>query len=368
MPFFEQSLFGNSVQTWTLAVAIAAGSMAVLVLARKLLVVRVGALARHTSTVLDDRVVELIAQIRWFSLAAVSLFLGSLVIRLTPAMETVMRKGVILMILLQALVWGSNLIKSWLDGTLRQRVSEGGTGAGSAAMIGLAARLVLWTVTLLLALDNLGFNITALVAGLGIGGIAIALAMQNILADIFASLSIMLDKPFEPGDFIVVDDHMGSIEHIGIKTTRIRSLSGEQIIFANGELLKSRIRNFKRMAERRVAFTISVTYDTTEELLRAIGPSVRAIIQRQAHTRLDRVHFKEYGDSALIYEAVYFVLSPDCNLYMDVQEAINFEILTAFRRLHIEFAFPTVTIVQPDENRTGDGAPMGQTEHQVAHR
>jgi small-conductance mechanosensitive channel len=196
----------------------------------------------------------------------------------------------------------------------------------------------------LLALDNMGVNITGLVAGLGIGGIAVALALQNILGDLFASLSIILDKPFVIGDFIVVDQLMGTVEHVGLKTTRIRSLSGEQVIFSNAGLLQSRIRNFKRMAERRVVFTVGVTYQTPYEKLARISALLREAVELQQGVRFDRAHFKEYGDFALVYEIVYFVTSPDYNKYMDIQQAINFEIYRRFQQEGLEFAYPTQTL------------------------
>ena len=171
-------------------------------------------------------------------------------------------------------------------------------------MLGFVGRIVLWSVVLLMILDNLGVNITALVASLGIGGIAVALAVQNILGDIFASLSIALDRPFAIGDFIVVGDVLGTVEYIGLKTTRIRSLSGEQIVFSNADLLKSRIRNYKRMTERRVVFGFGVVYQTPHDKLERIPAMVREVIEAQPKTRFDRAHFKEYGDSALAFEAV----------------------------------------------------------------
>ena len=206
------------------------------------------------------------------------------------------------------------------------------------------ARLVLWATILLLILDNLGVDITALVAGLGIGGVAIALAVQNILGDLFASLSIVLDKPFVLGDFVIVGDLMGSVENIGIKTTRVRSLSGEQLVFSNNDLLTSRIRNFGRMQERRVVFKLGVTYQTPAEKLEGIPGIIREAIEARDKTRFDRSHFASYGDFSLDFETVYYVLSADYNLYMDIQQAINLAIFRRFADEGIEFAYPTQTL------------------------
>ncbi len=346
MGFPEGTYLGNRLEDWFGLVVFAVIGTGILLLARRLLVRRFGEYARKTETLLDDLIVELIAQTRSYTLAAIALYLGVSILGLASTTRSVIEKAAIIFVLIQGIIWGYRIIDYWLRRTVGHGGAGANDGAGTATAISFFAKLVLWSSTLLLALDNLGFNVTTLVAGLGIGGIAVALAAQNILADLFASLSIILDKPFELGDFIVASDFLGSIEHVGIKTTRIRSLSGEQIVFSNAELLKCRIRNFKRMAERRIVFTIGVTYDTPIEKLQSVNTIIRSAIASQEHTRLDRVHFKEYGDSALIFETVYFVLDPDFNTYMDIQQAINFAILAAFRKQEIDFAFPTMTIVK----------------------
>ena len=196
----------------------------------------------------------------------------------------------------------------------------------------------------LVALDTAGIDITALVAGLGVGGIAVALAVQNILGDLFASLSIVLDKPFVIGDFIIVGDMMGTVEHIGMKTTRVRSLSGEQLVFSNTDLLSSRIRNYKRMQERRALFRFGVTYQTSRDLLARIPEVVREVIEGRDETRFDRAHFAGFGDSSLDFEVVYYMLVPDYNAYMDTQQAVNLELVGRFEEIGIDFAYPTRTV------------------------
>jgi small-conductance mechanosensitive channel len=216
--------------------------------------------------------------------------------------------------------------------------------------VGFIARLGVWMIILLIALDTLGVDITALVAGLGVGGIAVALAVQNVLGDLFASVSIILDKPFVVGDFIVLDDLRGTVEYVGLKTTRIRSLSGEQLVVSNSDLLQSRIRNFKRMTERRVTFETGVVYGTPTAKLRDIPDLTRAAVESQSNARFDRCHFKTFGASALIYETVYFMTVPDMDAYMDTQQAINLALYERFEALELEFAFPTQTIfVKTDE-------------------
>ena len=218
----------------------------------------------------------------------------------------------------------------------------GATAIGAMSFVG---RALVWTVVALLVLDNLGIDVTALITGLGIGGVAVALALQNVLSDLFASLSIVLDKPFVVGDFVVVGDVMGTVEHVGLKTTRLRSLSGEQLVISNSDLLSSRIRNFQRMSERRAVFQLGVTYETSPDKLRAVPGIVRAAIEGQPGTRFDRSHFKSYGAFSLDFETVYYVHTADYNRYMDVQEGINLELLSQFNAHGIEFAYPTSTVL-----------------------
>ena len=189
-----------------------------------------------------------------------------------------------------------------------------------------------------------GVEVGTLITSLGVGGIAVALAVQNILGDLFASISIVLDQPFIVGDFITVGEYMGTVEHIGLKSTRVRSLTGEQLIFSNSDLLDSRIRNYKRMANRRVSFTIGVTYQTPYEKLVEIPEIVQEIIEAQPQTSFDRVHFKAYGDSSLNFEVVYYMLTSDYDVFVDVQQAINLEIFRRFAEEGIEFAYPTQTV------------------------
>lgn len=206
------------------------------------------------------------------------------------------------------------------------------------------AIVVVWLIGLLFLLDNLGFNVSAVVAGLGIGGIAVALAAQELLGDLFAYFVILFDRPFELGDFLIFGDILGSVEHIGVKTTRLRSLSGEQIIVSNGDLTNSRVRNYKRMEERRVVFRVGVVYSTAIEKLETIPTMIREIVESEELARFDRAHFAAYGDWSLSFEVVFYVLSPDYAVYMDIQERINLGIYRRFQEQEIEFAFPTRTI------------------------
>jgi small-conductance mechanosensitive channel len=264
-------------------------------------------------------------------------------------------------LLWQSGVWLSAAAMGWLERKRRRSLTTDRALASSLGIIGLVVRMLIWSLVVLLTLDNLGVDITALVAGLGIGGIAVALAVQNILGDLFASLSITLDRPFVVGDFLIVGDFLGTVEYIGIKSTRLRSLSGEQIIMANADLLGSRVRNYGRMAERRVVFTLNVTYETPAEMLERIPSVIRQIVGAQPDTRFDRSHFASYGAHSLDFETVYYVLSADYNRHMDIQQAINLRIFREFERLRIEFAYPTQKLYLA---RT----PPGEGEHASSGR
>jgi len=244
-------------------------------------------------------------------------------------------------IIIQLGIWGSNLIAFWISNYRKEKLQEDAASVTTFIAISFLIKLALFTVLFLLILANFGIDITALIAGLGIGGIAIALALQNILGDLFASLSIAMDKPFVIGNFINVDTFFGTVEHIGLKTTRVKSISGEQIIFSNADLLSSRVRNFKKMEERRILFAFGVTYEIGSDKLKAIPSIVKEIIQSKEDVRFDRVHFKEFGDFSLNYEVVYYVLVPDYSVYMDIQQQINLELYERFEKVGIDFAYPT---------------------------
>ena len=205
-------------------------------------------------------------------------------------------------------------------------------------------KVIVWALAVVVFLDNLGFKISAVIAGLGIGGIAIALAAQAVLRDLFSYFSILFDRPFEIGDFIILDDYLGTIEHIGIKTTRIRSLGGEQVILSNTDLTSSRVRNYKRMGKRRVVFKLGVTYQTSLEQLKIMPGIIEKVIKDVKDTTFDRAHFFSYGDFSLVFEVVYYVMSRDYNIYMDIQQEINFDIKKEFDARDIVFAYPTQTL------------------------
>jgi len=344
MNLLGQTYYGNTVLDWLTALGVVVATVLLLYLAKRIILVRLTAWSKKTETRLDDFAVDILAGTRFLFLLIIAFYFGSQYLELPPKPARFITHFAVIAMLVQAALWGNRGIALWLGDYLKRHKDTDAASATTVSVLGFIARVALWAVLLLMILDNLGFNITTLVASLGIGGIAVALAVQNILGDIFASLSIAMDKPFVIGDFIIVGDQLGTVEYIGLKTTRIRSLSGEQIVFSNNDLLNSRIRNFKRMYERRVLFGFGVVYQTSHEQLKKIPVMVREIIESLENTRFDRAHFKEYGDSSLDFEVVYYVRSPDYNVYMDIHQAV---LLALFRRLHergIEFAYPTRTL------------------------
>lgn len=343
--FFDFVLYDNPVWRWLVALGVALVTLLVLKLVRDRVAERVARLAARTPSDVDDFVVELLRRRTGvITLLAVAIWAGALALDLPVVVSERIRQITTVVLILQAAWWANYAIGFFLSRVFQGRAGEDPEVAAAFAAAQLLSRVGLWALAALVVLTQLGMDITALVAGLGIAGIAVGLAMQNVLGDLFASLSIVLDKPFVVGDFIVVDNFMGTVEHVGIKTTRVRGLTGEEIVFSNTDLLNSRVRNMKRMSERRVQFQLGVTYDTPYEKLQRIPGMVREIIERHDKVRFDRGHFKQFGDFALIFEFVYFVTDPDYLLYMDIQQSINLEIYRRFAEEGIHFAFPTQTV------------------------
>jgi len=344
----ETTFWGNTVGRWATAVGIAIVVYAALWLLVRVGVRRLSTLSARTKTEIDDLVAELLVKTRTSVLLVVAVYAGTLSLSLPPRLQSAFRHAAFIAAALQIGIWLSAALLMTLERYRKKVISEDPGSATGLNAIGYIGRVIIWVIVLLLVADNIGVDVTALVASLGVGGIAVALAMQSILGDIFASLSIIFDKPFLIGDFLRVGDYTGSVENIGIKTTRLRSSSGEQLVFSNSDLLGSRIQNYGRMYERRAAFTVGVTYDTPREQLARIPAMLRESIEAEEGVRFDRAHFKEYGAYSLNVEAVYWVLSPEYARYMDIQERINLEIHRRFEEEGIEFAFPTqVVYVNP---------------------
>jgi len=340
----SNEIFGNEVRTWLIALGATVGTMVVLRVLVQVVIVRIAKLTSKTGILADDLIINALRKTKLAYLFTVSVYAGSLALELPERVMEVLWQVTIVATLLQVGIWLSDMLMSWLQHYREERIEEDAANVMTMNALGILGRIVLWSTVVLVALDNLGVDVTALVAGLGIGGVAVALALQSILGDLFASLSIVLDKPFVLGDFVIVGDLLGSVENIGIKTTRVRSLSGEQLVFGNGDLLSSRIRNFGRMYRRRVVFKVGVVYQTPVEKLEKIPTIIRGTVEALENATFDRSHFFSFGDFSLDFETVYYVESPDYNTYMDIQQAINLQVFRRFADEAIEFAYPTQTL------------------------
>ena len=344
MEFLNTAFLDNSIREWALALIAGTAAAVALRVVVRAVVSRLAALAKSTDTDWDDLVTSALAKTKGWFLLLIAVLVGAQILTLSDRVRGIINDVVTIAFLIQAGIWLSTLLTSWLQVYRKKELTEDPATVTTVSALGFVGKIILWAVVVLLALDNLGVNITALVAGLSIGGVAVAFALQNILGDLFSSLSIVLDKPFVLGDFLKVDEQVGNVEHIGLKTTRVRALSGEQLVFSNSDLLGSRIQNFGRMFERRIAFTIGVTYQTTQEQLAAIPGLLKAAVEAEEHTRFDRAHWTAYGAFSLDFECVYYVTKPDFVSYRDAQQAINHYLFEQFAKRGIEFAYPTQTI------------------------
>lgn len=297
--------------------------------------------AERTETRIDDIIIGVINHTTQFFLVMTSLFIGLQFYPLTPKYDNWANKIYFVVFMWQFAIWGNHFIEKWLDRAVSRKIKRDPSAATSISLVKFISKALFLTFISLFTLHNLGIQITAMLAGLGVGGIAVALAVQNILGDLFSSLSIVLDKPFVVGDFIVLNDWQGTVEKIGLKTTRLRSLSGEQIIASNSDLLSSRIRNYKRMHERRVILNFTLSHETTKENILLAVHIVKESIERNPKLRFDRCHFTKITPTAFELEAVYWVTLPDHALHMDLQQKILIEILTSFRTSGIDMAYPT---------------------------
>ena len=349
--FLQRTYFDNSVKDYFIALAIFLVSLLVIRLLKAILIKRLQMWAKGTKNTLDDLIMHTVSRFGIPALNFVALYFAIFSLNLSPKVERVLEVATASVVAFFLIRLVASLIRYFLEDYVRKQ-EHGEEKVNQVQGIVLIITIVVWSLGLLFLFSNLGYDVTAIIAGLGVGGIAVALAAQNIISDLFNYLVIFFDKPFEVGDFIIVDEKLGTVDHIGIKTTRLKSLSGEQLVFSNSDLTNSRIHNYKRMQTRRIVFTFRITYQTDMEKLREIPEIVRGIIKNEERTTVDRVHLSSFDESCITFEAVHIVKSSDYNVYMDIQQAINFNILKAFNERGIEFAYPTRTIhlsAQPEE-------------------
>lgn len=361
MQFLDTVLLGNSVRSWISSAAVLLAFWLAFLFVKRLVAVRIVELSARTRTGLDDALAAAIRATRPWLVVIVALQFAARPLSLSDTVGQWLTRVAVAALLVQVGFWAAAWLRVVLDSWKLRRWGDDPEATMTFNFVSYVVNLAVWAFVFLLILENLGVDISALVAGLGIGGIAVALAVQNLLGDLFASLSILLDKPFVIGDYLAVDDLGGTVQSIGLNSTRLTSLTGEQLVFSNKDLLESRIRNFGRMEERRILFRIGVVYGTPPDVIEQIPGMIRASIDSHELTRFDRSHFKEFGDSALLFETVYFMTVPDYGAYMDVQQAVNLDILQRFAREGIEFAYPTQHVYVESVGAVGPstGSPAG---------
>lgn len=327
------------------ALALAAGVLAYVALSTglRLAVQRLETLSRRTRTHLDDSLLQLLSRTSRLLMGLVAVLVAVGMLPLDERWHSRVSQLWFAVVALQLGLWGQQAVGMVLRAH-HGKQSPGTALSASGTLLGWGLRGMLWLVVVMAILSNLGVNITAFVASLGIGGIAIALAVQNILGDLFASLAIAVDKPFEVGDAITVGTVSGTVEKVGLKTTRIRSIGGEQVVMSNAELLRQTVANFKRLQTRRVVFAFGITYDASADQVAEVPDIVRGIIEDDPKLQFQRAHFKSFGESSLDFEVVYRVMDPSFDVYMDRQQAVNLALMRALKARGIEFAFPTRTV------------------------
>jgi len=341
----DRVIWGNSIRQWLIALLVAGVSFGVLMLVKRLVITRVKKVAERTHTDVDDFLIRLVEQTKDLFFLALALYIGMQYLVFVDKVIEVTRIVVLVILILQGGFWANSLVSFWVNREVKKSLENGNGDSNTLSVLGVVIKGVIWAIVVVLVLDNIpGVNVNTLIASLGITGIAVGLAVQNILGDLFASLSIALDRPFVIGDSIVVDDLTGTIEKIGLKSTRVRSLSGEQIIFSNSDLLKSRIRNYQRMQRRRVVMLLSVDYSTPAEKLKAIPEMLKEIIEKVEGTTFARSHLADLGDFAINFETVYWVESDDYGLFMEMKQQVLSAVLARFQAEGINIPFPTQTI------------------------
>jgi small-conductance mechanosensitive channel len=343
--FTTTTVLGVSVSNLLSALLAASVAYVVMTQAVRLTLKRLSKFAEQTTMHADDMLVKTLSSTNRGLMLLVSLLIGVSFLDLPDRWAGRVSQLWFVALALQIALWANTAVTLGLQRHAARHPSPGTQSVSAAAtLISWGLRTVLWSIVLLAMLSNLGVNVTAFIASLGVGGIAVALAAQNILGDLFASVAIAVDKPFEVGDFIVLGSVAGTVEVVGVKTTRIRSLGGEQIVMSNTEMLKQTISNYKRLQERRIVFGFGVTYQATPAQLREIPEVVKAIVEESDTLRFDRAHFKAFGESSLDFEVVYFVRVPDYTQYMNEQQRINIRLKEELESRKVEFAYPTRTL------------------------
>jgi len=346
---FNTIFLGNTLISWLTATLLVVGLFILIRFFKSIVIAKAKAWSLTTSTTWDNYIVDLIEKsvVPMFYIG--SFYMAVSTLELSDKADKIANIVFLVALTFFTLRILSSAFRKFVFSFIQSQENSQAKEKQASGLI-LIVNIVIWIFGIIFMIDNLGYDVTSLIAGLGIGGIAIALAAQTILGDLFSYFVIFFDRPFEIGDFIVIEDKSGVVEHIGIKTTHIRTLGGEQLVCSNTDLTNSRLHNYKRMQERRILFNLGVTYQTSHQQISKIPAMLKRIIESKPYVKFDRAHFSGYGDFSLNFEIVYYILDPDYTFYMDKQQAIYLDILKAFEEEHIDFAYPTQTLMMQHEN------------------
>lgn len=345
--FLDKQFWGNSVYSWLLTTGTLIGLIIAIKIIGKITVRKIRGWSLKTNTQWDDFLVDTIERFLIPIVYTVGLYSASHLLMIPQKVQHFIHVVYLCILTFLVLRIISSAFRKLVSVFIDKHENAAGKMQQARGLI-IIANVIIWVIGIIFLVDNLGYNVTTLLAGLGIGGIAIALAAQAILGDLFSYFVIFFDRPFEVGDFITVDNKSGTIEQIGIKTTRIRTLGGEQLVCSNTDLTNSRLHNFKRLEHRRIVFSLGVTYQTPSEILAGIPDIVQDIIDRTEQADYERGNLAAFADSSINFEFVYHVLTDDYATYMRIQETILLNIFKVFEKHRIEFAYPTQTLyMQP---------------------
>lgn len=347
----QRVYFGNTLEHWTQSVALTLALWIAFWLGRKVMTLYLGRIAEQKHNAFYETLSQLIQRTKPFFLLTLSASVAIRPLTLPPAVDSFVDKALIVALVIQFGLWGGAFLHLWIEPYLTRSLGlKSSVQDSKIAAVSFLIRVVFFSLLIIWGLDNLGVNVSALVAGLGVGGVAVALATQNILGDLFSSLSITLDQPFQVGDYITVDTHTGMVEKIGLKTTRLRSVNGEQLIFSNTDMLSSRVQNWRRMKERRVVLRIGATYETPVAKLKRLPELMKKAVESAETTRFEYAHLAGLGASSIDFELIFWIQGPEKTLSMEQQEIVLLGIIDAFQKEGVDFAYPTQTIYMANSN------------------
>ncbi len=349
-PILNITILDNTILSYLIALGIFIISYSILKFFKFVILNRLKAFAEKTSFKWDDLIIELINMIGWPFYALLSLYISIQFLVVPPIVITILKSLLIIVSAFYAIKIVLRIVEVALQTWNEHREEK--LDPSIIQMIHTVIKISLWSLAFITILANLGYDVSALIAGLGIGSLAVAFAFQRIMEDVFAYFVIHIDRPFKVGETVIVNGEGGTIERIGIKSTRIRSLkSGEELIVSNSQLLNSWIHNYGRVNKRRHLFTIGVTYETPTEKMKQIPEIIKEIVEKEGGSKVefDRAVFKSYGDFSLNYEIVFYVKERDYGEYLRLVEKIYLAIKERFEKEGIEFAYPTQTVYLKQE-------------------